>query len=88
MGRKVEWPGLFERENGPRPRAGGDGCLEASIVSWPCASPTRITPGMSSRTKGTGNFNRSKVSSQQKWDEWPGQSQYSVDRTDLLLSPG
>src|SRR2546429_2079862 len=48
MGRWVELPGLTELGNGPRPRAGGEGCFEASIVSWSCASPTRIRPGLSS----------------------------------------
>jgi hypothetical protein len=70
-----------ELENGPRPPAGGEGCFEASIVSWSCASPTRITPGMRSTAKGTSSFNRPKISSQRSGMS-PVRSQYNaMDRT-------
>jgi len=65
IGRSAEWPGLGEPGNGPRPLAGGDGCLEASIINWSCASPTRIKPGLSNTVKANSNFNRRTASSQQ-----------------------
>jgi hypothetical protein len=57
MGRPVEWPGVTEPGDGPRPLGGGEGRFEASIVSCSCARPTRITPGLSSTTKSTNSFN-------------------------------
>jgi hypothetical protein len=59
MGRCEKWPGLLVY--GPRPVAGGEGCFEASTISWSCASPTKIIAGLSSTTKGRSSFNRAKV---------------------------
>ena len=64
-GKPAEWPGVIEPGNGPCPLVGGEGCFDASIASSSCANPTSSTAGLSSTTKATSDFNRSKVSSQQ-----------------------
>jgi len=64
-GRWAECPGLVEPGNGPLPLRGPEGCVDASIVIWFCASPTRIKLGLSNTAKSNSNFNRRTVSSQQ-----------------------
>src|SRR5262245_33987532 len=48
-----EWPGVGEPGKKPRARAGGAGCLVASMVNWFCAASTRTMERKSSGNLAT-----------------------------------